>query len=186
MERNEDFLYVCYDNEGYMNTGNQRSSATPWGAATTTTAAGNLEASIKKNILEIMAAHRIPYAATACAAFPDDLKSKVEKASRIKGSKFLHILSPCPVGWGYPTEYMVKMGRLAVDSKVFPLYEVYDGVQYNITLEPKGNPVREYLKLQNRFRYLNDNEVEWIQKNVDKEWSILTERTKNGDNAGRG
>lgn len=88
--------------------------------------------------------------------------------------------TPLPVGWGYPTEYMVKMGRLAVDSKVFPLYEVYDGVQYNITLEPKGNPVREYLKLQNRFRYLNDDEVEWIQKNVDKEWSILTERTKMG------
>ena len=177
VERNEDFIYVCYDNEGYMNTGNQRSSATPWGASTTTTTAGALESSIKKNIMEILAAHRIPYAATACPSFPDDLVMKIKKATQIKGSKFFHVLSPCPVGWGYPTQYMIKMGRLAVESKVFPLYEVYDGVKYNITLNPKGIPVKEYLKLQSRFRYLGDDDIKFIQENVEKEWKILMKRS---------
>jgi pyruvate ferredoxin oxidoreductase beta subunit/2-oxoisovalerate ferredoxin oxidoreductase beta subunit len=126
-----------------------------------------------------MVAHRIPYAATACSSFPDDLMNKVKNAAQLKGSKFIHVLSPCPVGWGYPTEYMVKVGRLAVESKTFPLYEVYDGVNYKITLDPKGIPVREYLKLQNRFRYLKEDEIEFIQKNVDKEWKILVEKSRN-------
>lgn len=178
VERNEDFIYVCYDNEGYMNTGNQRSSATPWGAYTTTTTAEHLERSIKKNILEIMTAHKIPYAATACPSYPEDLMTKVKTAAKIRGSKFIHVLSPCPVGWGYPTEYMVKIGRLAVESKMFPLYEVYDGVRYKVTLESRGVPVKEYLQLQNRFRYLREDEIEFVQRNVDQEWERLMEKSR--------
>jgi pyruvate/2-oxoacid:ferredoxin oxidoreductase beta subunit len=179
VERNDEFIYVCYDNEGYMNTGNQRSSATPWGARTSTTAGNQLEKSIKKNIMEILVAHRIPYAATACLSYPDDLKIKVKNASQIKGTKFIHVLSPCPVGWGYPTEYMVKIGRLAVESRMFPLYEVYDGIKYNITVNSKGTPVTEYLKLQNRFRYLKEDEIKFIQNNVDREWKNLIQKSRN-------
>jgi pyruvate ferredoxin oxidoreductase beta subunit/2-oxoisovalerate ferredoxin oxidoreductase beta subunit len=177
-ERNDDFIYVCYDNEGYMNTGNQRSSATPWGAWTTTTPGNQLEKSFKKNIFEIMVAHRVPYAATACPSYPEDLMSKVKRAAQLKGTKFIHVLSPCAVGWGYPTEYMVKVGRLAVESKLFPLCEVYDGIKYKITLNPKGIPVKEYLKLQNRFRYLKEEDIELIQRNVDDEWKRLVEKSR--------
>lgn len=178
VERNDDFIYVCYDNEGYMNTGNQRSSATPWGAWTTTTTGNQLEKSIKKNIMEIMVAHRIPYAATVSPSYPEDFINKVKNAAQIKGTRFIHVLSPCPVGWGYPTEYMVKMGRLAVESKVFPLYEVSGGVKYKISVNPRDIPVKEYLKLQNRFRFLKENEIEFIQRNVDAEWKILIEKVK--------
>jgi pyruvate/2-oxoacid:ferredoxin oxidoreductase beta subunit len=129
--------------------------------------------------MEIMVAHRIPYAATASPSFPEDLMNKVKNAAQLKGSKFIHVLSPCPIGWGYPTEYLVKMGRLAVESKIFPLYEVYDGVKYKITWNPKGIPVREYLKLQNRFRYLKEDGIEFIQRNADREWELLIERSKN-------
>jgi pyruvate/2-oxoacid:ferredoxin oxidoreductase beta subunit len=173
VERDDDFIYVCYDNEAYMNTGIQRSSATPKGAWTTTTPAQHPKLTPKKNMTEIMAAHRIPYAATASVAFPDDLKAKVRKAKNTKGSRFLHILSPCPPGWRYSPELTVKMARLAVDSKSFPIYEVEDGIRYRITVQPKGVPVRDYIRPQGRFKHLADSYVDEMQKAVDAEWERL-------------
>lgn len=172
-ERNDDFIYVCYDNEAYMNTGIQRSSATPYGAWTTTTPVQNPKRERKKNIDEALAAHRIPYIATATVAFPEDLIQKVNKAKSYRGTRFLHILSPCPPGWKSPPELSVRISRLAVESRVFPLYEIEDGIRYRITYQPKGIPVREYLKLQDRFKHLSEEEIEGIQKEVDCEWERL-------------
>jgi len=173
VERNDDFIYICYDNEAYMNTGIQRSSATPRGAWTTTTPAKHPKLTPKKNMTEIMAAHRIPYAATAAVAYPEDLREKVRKAKNTKGSRFLHILSPCPPGWRFSPEMTIKLARLAVDTKAFPIYEVEDGTGYRITVEPKGVPLREYLMPQGRFRHLTDSDVEEMQKGVDSEWERL-------------
>ena len=128
--------------------------------------------------MEIFVAHGIPYAATACPSYPEDLMNKVKHASSIKGSKFIHVLSPCPIGWGYPSEYTVKVGRLAVESSVFPLYEVYDGELYVITQMPKSIPVKDYLTIQSRFRFLKDDEIEMMQKNVDKEWENLVSKSR--------
>ncbi len=172
-ERNDDFIYVCYDNEAYMNTGIQRSSATPYGAWTTTTPVQNPKRERKKNIDEALAAHRIPYIATATVAFPEDLIQKVNKAKSYRGTRFLHILSPCPPGWKSPPELSVRISRLAVESRVFPLYEIEDGIRYRITYQPKGIPVREYLRLQDRFKHLSEEEIESIQKEVDWEWERL-------------
>lgn len=177
VERNDDFIYVCYDNEAYMNTGIQRSSATPRGAWTTTTPAGHPKLTPKKNMTEIMAAHRIPYAATAAVAYPDDLREKVRKAKNTKGSRFLHILSPCPPGWRYSPELTIKLARLAVDSKAFPIYEVRDGTDYTITIEPRCVPIRDYLRPQGRFRHLTDQEIDAMQRSVDEEWQRLLART---------
>src|SRR5512145_2834159 len=125
-ERNEDILYVCYDNEGYMNTGVQGSSATPLGATTTTTPAAAPKNVQKKNIVEIMAAHRIPYAATASIAFPEDMVRKAQKAAATRGTRFLHVFATCPTGWRCPTDATVRLARLAVAARIFPLYEVED------------------------------------------------------------
>ncbi len=174
-ERNEDFIYVCYDNEAYMNTGIQRSSATPYLSWTTTTPVSRPKGNPKKNIIEIMAAHRIPYAATATVAYPEDLVRKLQKAKEKRGFRFIHLLCPCPPGWRIDPELSIKVSRLAVQSKVFPLYEVEDGERYTINLEPKGILVEEYLRLQGRFSHLRDEEIEEIQKNVDREWERLKE-----------
>lgn len=179
-ERNDNILYVCYDNEAYMNTGIQRSSATPWGAWTTTTPAKTPKGEPKKDIMAIMAAHRIPYAATATIAYPDDLVNKVQKAKGIKGTRFIHIFAPCPTGWKAPSELSIKLARLAVLTRVFPLYEVEHGTQYKINLVPDGLPVREYLKLQGRFSHLSEEEIERIQENVDVEWERLQRRAEHG------
>jgi len=175
-ERNEDFLYICYDNEAYMNTGIQRSSATPYGAWTTTTPEGYLKGEPKKNIDEIMAAHRIPYIATASVAFPDDFIHKVQKAKGLRGTRFIHLLAPCPPGWKFSDDQTIHLARLAVHTKVFPLYEVEDGERYSITVEPKGLPVEEYLKAQGRFRALTEGDIAHIQEMVDGAWQKLTER----------
>lgn len=175
-ERNENFIYVCYDNEAYMNTGIQRSSGTPWGAWTTTTPKENPKGEPKKNIMEIMSAHRIPYCASATVAFPEDLIQKVLKAKKIFGTRFLHILSPCPPGWKSQNDASIRLTRLAVESKIFPLYEVEDGVRYNITYTPKGIPVKEYLKEQERFKHLTEKDIDFIQKNVDIEWERLLKK----------
>jgi pyruvate ferredoxin oxidoreductase beta subunit/2-oxoisovalerate ferredoxin oxidoreductase beta subunit len=177
-ERNDDFIYVCYDNEAYMNTGIQRSSATPKGAWTTTTPERHPKIDPKKNIVEIMAAHRIPYAATASVAYPEDLKAKVRKAKQMKGTRFLHILSPCPAGWRYSPELTIKLARMAVDCKAFPIYEVLNGTDYRMTVEPKGTPVADYVKLQGRFKHLSSEGVEEMQKNVDVEWRRLLARVE--------
>jgi len=175
-ERNDDLIYFCYDNEAYMNTGIQRSSATPFGAWTTTTPSNHPKNQPKKNMVEIMAAHRIPYAATCSVAFPEDMMRKVLKAKSIRGTKFIHIFSPCPTGWKAPSSQAVKIARLAVHTKVFPLYEVEDGERYNINVDPKNLPVDEYLRLQGRFAHLTDDEVHTIQETVDREWERLVKK----------
>ncbi|HHF53139.1 MAG TPA: pyruvate synthase subunit beta, partial [candidate division WOR-3 bacterium] len=168
-ERNEDIIYAVYDNEAYMNTGIQRSSATPWGAWTTTTPVRHPEDKPKKNIMEIMAAHGIPYAATATPAYPEDLIRKFKKAKETKGMRFIHILAPCPPGWKIPSDISIKVARLAVQTGVFPLYEIENGKKYTINyLPPEKLPVVEYLKLQGRFKHLQEEDVEFIQKMVDE------------------
>lgn len=173
VERNEDFIYVCYDNEAYMNTGVQRSSSTPYGAWTTTTPGQEWKKLRKKNIVEALVAHRIPYAATASIAFPEDLMRKVHKAKGIRGSRFLHIYASCPTGWRLPSELAVKIARMAVQTNIFPLYEVENGVRYTINYMPKGYLVREYFKLQGRFKHLTDADLEEIQRMVDEDWELL-------------
>lgn len=173
VERNEDFIYICYDNEAYMNTGIQRSSSTPYGAWTTTTPGQNWKRLRKKNIVEVLVAHRIPYAATANIAYPEDLVNKVKKAVSIKGSRFLHVYASCPTGWRIPPDLSVKIARMAVQTNIFPLYEVENGVHYTINYKPKEYLVREYFKLQGRFRHLSDNDLNDIQKMVDEDWELL-------------
>ncbi|HSJ09025.1 MAG TPA: thiamine pyrophosphate-dependent enzyme [Longimicrobiales bacterium] len=172
-ERNEDFIYVCYDNEAYMNTGIQRSSATPWGAWTTTTPSFGPQSTRKKDILAIMAAHRIPYAATASISHPLDLLAKVRRAKAVRGTRFLHILSPCPPGWKTADEQTVELGRMAVASRVFPLMEVEHGTNWRFTADHPGDPVGPYIRAQGRFRHLDDAAIAHIQQDVDARWEYL-------------
>lgn len=179
VERNEDFIYMCYDNEAYMNTGIQRSSATPWGAWTTTTPVKHPKEQPKKDIVAIMAAHNIPYTATATVAYPEDLIRKVKKAKSIRGSKFLHVLSPCPSGWKSEPAQSVYLSRLAVQSCLFPLYEVEYGEKYSITVWPKKKgQVEDYLRLQGRFAHLKPQDIQKIQDNVDRHWERLVTKAK--------
>jgi pyruvate/2-oxoacid:ferredoxin oxidoreductase beta subunit len=179
-ERNEDILYCCYDNEAYMNTGVQRSSATPWGAWTTTTPADHPQSTKKKDILAILAAHAIPYAATASVSHPVDLVAKVQRAMSVRGTRFLHILSPCPPGWKCADDETVALARLAVSSRVFPLMEVEDGTRWRFTAEHPGTPVRDYLKPQGRFRHLDEAGIARIQDDVDARWQRLRTRVEFG------
>jgi len=180
-ERNEDFIYVCYDNEAYMNTGVQRSSATPFGTRTTTTPGDEWKRSRKKNIIDIMAAHRIPYAATANIAFPHDLIRKFNRAKEIKGgTRFIHLFASCPTGWGIPSQLSVKIARMAVQCNSFPLYEIKDS--RHCTLNFKGeDSVADYLGLQGRFKHLTPHDVERAQQGVDEDWNILLERVDEED-----
>jgi len=173
VERNENFLYVCYDNEAYMNTGVQRSSSTPYGAWTTTTPGGQWKRLRKKNIVEALVAHRIHYAATANIAYPEDLMGKAAKAKTMTGSRFLHIFATCPTGWRLPSEMSVKIARMAVQTNIFPLYEVEDGIRYTINFMPKGYLVNEYFRLQGRFKHLRDDDLAEIQEMVDEDWNLL-------------
>jgi pyruvate/2-oxoacid:ferredoxin oxidoreductase beta subunit len=173
VERNEDFIYVCYDNEAYMNTGIQRSSSTPYGAWTTTTPGMDWKKLRKKNIVEALVAHRIPYAATANIAFPEDLVRKAQKAKSIKGSRFIHVYASCPTGWRIPSEMSIKIARMAVQTNIFPLYEVEDGLRYTINYKPKEYLVREYFRLQGRFRHLTDKDLDQIQEMVNEDWELL-------------
>ena len=179
-ERNEDILYVCYDNEAYMNTGIQRSSSTPLGAWTTTTPNEHPEPRPKKDIMAIMAAHRIPYAATATAAYPDDLARKVRTALALKGGmRFLHLLSACPPGWKMPADQAIEAMRRAVNSNIFPLYEVRDGRSTTITFRPDHHvPVEDYFRLQGRFKPLLGDPalLAFVERDIEERWQILTER----------
>ena len=177
VERNEDFIYVCYDNEGYMNTGIQRSSSTPYGAWTTTTPVDAFEKAHKKDMVDIMVAHEIPYTTTASIAYPEDLVRKMKKAKEIRGAKFIHILSPCPSGWRFPANQTVKLARLAVQTNIFPLYEVEYG-KYTINRKPQKKPARDYLALQGRFRHLSDKVAAEIQANVDRNWEKLLKKAE--------
>ena len=171
-ERNEDIIYVCYDNEAYMNTGNQRSSATPRFARTTTSPAG--ETMHKKDIMAIMAAHDIPYAASASIAFPDDLTAKVEKAKGITGTRFLHILVSCPTGWRMPSDMTITAARLAVETGIFPLVEIENGEKTAVTYLPETRiPVSEYLAIQGRFSGMSEDDIADIQRWVDDKWERL-------------
>lgn len=177
MERGHDMIFFCLDNEAYMNTGIQRSSATPFGAATTTSPAG--KASIgqktgKKNVPEIMVAHNVPYVATACPSYPLDLITKVEKAKQVKGPSYIHVFSVCPTGWRAASEQTIKLGRLALETGIFPLYEVENG-KYRLTIDmpEKLRPVSDYLKLQGRFRHLTPGDIEKVQEKVNQELDKL-------------
>ncbi len=178
-ERGDDLLYACYDNEAYMNTGIQRSSATLRGAWTTTTPMPGAKRRPKKPILDIMAAHRIPYAATATVAHPEDLVAKVRRARVLHGTRFLHILAPCPPGWRILPEQTLELARLAVDTRIFPLVEIEDGERVRITVLPREpKPVSRYLKPQGRFQHLPPQEVAAIQASVDAAWATLGAKTR--------
>ncbi len=172
-ERNEDIIYVCCDNEAYQNTGNQRSSATPLWGTSTTTPSPMPKAESKKDIMLIMAAHAIPYAASGTVAYPDDMMRKVRKAKDVKGFRFLYFLAPCPTGWQLPSHLTVKVSRLAVETKIFPLLEIRDGTNFAISKEPKGIPVEEYIRIQGRFRHFAPQQLADLQKTVDQRWDYL-------------
>ncbi len=168
-ERREDILYVCYDNEAYMNTGIQKSSATPPGAWTTTTPAGNPLEYEKKDIFNIVVSHNPAYVATACIAYPDDFYKKFEKAKNIKGFRFIHLLSSCPPGWKVDSQDSIKVMRLAVESGIFLLMEKEGEQHTKLTYIPqKFIPVKEYFKIQGRYRHLNDEFINKIQERIDK------------------
>ncbi len=179
LERGHNFLYICLDNEAYMNTGIQRSSATPYGASTTTSPAGKMsigQVTWKKNMPAIAAAHNIPYVATTCPSYPVDLMSKVAKGAATQGPAYIHILSVCPIGWRCPSDLTIRMGRLAVQTGIFPLYEIENG-EYKISVKPSRiRPVQDYLKLQGRFRHLSEETIAEIQHRVDKEYTKLLEK----------
>jgi pyruvate ferredoxin oxidoreductase beta subunit/2-oxoisovalerate ferredoxin oxidoreductase beta subunit len=161
-----------------MNTGVQRSSSTPYGTRTTTTSGTGWKSTRKKNIVEALAAHKIPYAATASIAFPEDMIRKFQKAKGLKGgSRFLHVFAPCPTGWGIASDQTIRIARLAVQSNVFPLYEVEDGQHYVLNMRGE-RPVREYLHVQGRFKHLQDDTFETIQAMVDEDWEFLLKRVE--------
>ncbi|MCX8159804.1 MAG: 3-methyl-2-oxobutanoate dehydrogenase subunit beta [Candidatus Saccharicenans sp.] len=173
-ERNDDIIYTCYDNEAYMNTGIQRSSATPVGAWTTTTPVKHYKKERKKDIIGIMAAHGIPYIATASVAYPEDMVKKFKRAREIKGTRFIHVFAPCPAGWKSRPEDTIKLARLAVQTGYFPLYEIEDGEKWTLNLKVKERkPIAEYLKLQGRFRHLKEDEIAMIQQEVDARWAKI-------------
>lgn len=172
-ERNEDFLYICLDNEGYMNTGAQKSSSTPHFAWTGSTPAG--KTTRKKNLIEIMAAHGIPYAATASAGHLNDLLRKVRKAKAIRGTRLIVLLIPCLDGWGVADDMGLAVARTAVETGAFPLYEVEDGNRYTVNSD-KTRPIGEYLALQRRYRHLRDDDIAALQAEIDSGWTRLQAR----------
>ncbi len=165
------FIYICYDNEAYMNTGIQRSGLTPYGATTTTTPSPCFENKPKKDMLRIVADHGIPYAATACTSYPLDFMQKVARASKVNGPTYLHVLAPCPTGWGFAPERSIEMGRLAVESGMWHLME-YEHDKFRITYMPgRKRPIAGYFEAQTRFRHLSPEQVEAIQRDVDRRHS---------------
>ena len=180
-ERNDNFIYVCYDNEAYMNTGTQRSSATPTGALTATTPVAP-KSQPKKDIMQIMDAHGIPYLATVSCSYPDDVYNKFLKAGPIEGTRFFHLAAPCPTGWSYSAKDTVKIGRMMVDCCIFPLYEIEEGRvnltgrSLSIAKTGRKKPVDEYIGSQGRFKKITREQVADFQKTVDYKWSILCKR----------
>ena len=174
LERNDDVLYICYDNEAYMNTGNQRSGSTPFGAATTTSPAGKVlhgKIEWKKPIAEIIAAHNIPYVATASVGYMADFENKVKKAKDIKGARFILVFSPCVTGWNYDSSKTIELSKLAVDTGLWVLYEIENG-DFKLSYKPAQlKPVADYLKFQRRFRHLNEDEMKKIQEHINNYWA---------------
>jgi pyruvate ferredoxin oxidoreductase beta subunit len=187
MERGHNMTYVCYDNEAYMNTGIQRSSSTPLHAATTTSPAGKAiggQQTWKKNMTEIMVAHNIPYVATINPSYPFDFMRKVKKAAEIEGPAYLHAYSCCPTGWGSRPELGIQLGRLAVETGAFPLYEVEYG-KYSVQEKVEDfRPLKDYVKLQRRFRHLTDEQIATSQERLIQEYKLLLKKeqmTREGD-----
>lgn len=174
-ERNTDFIYVCYDNEGYMNTGTQRSGSTPKGGITSTTLMGKTEH--KKDMPKIMAAHNIPYVATASASYPTELYDIFVKAKSIHGTRYLHILIPCAPGWGYDPKDTIELGRMAVKCGMFDLYEIVDGKMefYGPSLKiaetGKREKIDDYIRIQSRFKNISDETIASLQKMIDDKWA---------------
>lgn len=157
LERHHNILYVCYDNEAYMNTGIQRSSSTPHSATTTTSPSGKARMGkrhLKKDLLSIIAAHHIPYAASASVAFPQDLRRKVRRAMDVEGPTFLLVHSPCPLGWGHEGALTIEIARMAVETGLYPIVEFERGELVGVMPIREPRPVVDYLKAQNRFRHL--------------------------------
>jgi pyruvate ferredoxin oxidoreductase beta subunit len=173
-ERGTNFIYICYDNEAYGNTGMQRSGSTPYGAWTTTTPSGKKER--KKDMPLIMAAHKIPYVATACTSYPLDFFNKLRKAKGIEGTKYIHLLAPCPTGWRYDNSKTIEIGRLAVTTGLYVLYEIENGKfklnspSDRLIDQTKRKPINEYFALQGRFRGLSADDVGRVQKWLDEDW----------------
>lgn len=180
LERGHNFIYICLDNEAYMNTGIQRSSATPFGASTTTAPAGKVsigQTTWKKNMPAIAAVHDIPYVATACPSYPFDLMNKISKAMKVERPSYIHILSVCPTGWRLPPDLTIRAGRLAVETGIFPIYEIEEG-RYTLNFDfPQLRPVEDYFKLQGRFRHLTKKTIAQIQERVSAEYAKLKEKT---------
>jgi pyruvate ferredoxin oxidoreductase beta subunit len=178
LERKHDFTYICYDNEAYMNTGIQRSGATPYGAATTTTPAGSKipgKTDAKKDLIGICVAHGVEFAATASIAFWNDYITKVRRATAVKGPAVIHVLAPCPLGWRFETSQTIKLAKLAVQTRYFPLYEVENG-NYKLSMKiPKPTPLEEFLKPQGRFRHLFAPQfaknLEELKRQVESNWN---------------
>ena len=181
IERNQDFLYVCFDNESYMNTGGQRSGTTPFGARTSTTPVGTVQrgepraAGLRKDMIEIVAAHHIPYAASTSVAYPLDLIERVQKAVAVRGPTYIHCHSPCPTGWGFDTAEMIKVARLAVQTGCIVLQEIENGERRVTHRIGKRKPVEEYLKYQARFRHVLDDPqaLTEIQRGIDERCAAL-------------
>lgn len=178
-DRNENIFVICKDNEAYMNTGNQRSSSTPQFARTSTTSVGvksRGEPSRKKNVPMIFAAHHVPYVGTASASYPMDLMAKVSYAKKLKGFKLLIINCPCPTGWRYDPSKTIELGRLIVQTGVWPLYEILDGRSFRLTYKPRElRPISEAMKMQGRFRHVTEEETAIEQAIVTEEWNRLLE-----------
>jgi len=183
VERGTNFIYACYDNEAYMNTGVQRSGSTPLGAYSTTTPNG--KTGYKKNMPRILEAHGIPYVATAISSYPLDLYDKFKNAMKIKGPKYIHILAPCPPGWGYNPKDSIQIGKLAVQTGFWPLYEVIEGkfvLSKNSSkyLDPKKRkPIIEYLNTQKRFKNISDEDIERHKSYIEDQWKQIQKRIEN-------
>ena len=182
VERGTNFIFACYDNEAYMNTGVQRSGSTPPGAFSTTTPEG--KTGYKKNMAKILEAHGIPYVATAISSYPLDLYEKFQRAKDITGPKYLHILAPCPPGWGYEPKDSIEIGRLAVQTGFWPLYEVIEG-KYILSKDSrrfldasKRKPIEEYFNSQKRFRKISKEEIQNHKRYINDLWNEIEKRLK--------
>jgi len=184
LERGHNFLYVCLDNEAYMNTGIQRSSSTPYGASTTTSPTGSQsigQQTWKKDMPAIAAAHNIPYVATANPGFHLDLMNKVKKGLAVKGPAYIHIYSACPTGWRSKPEKSIEISKLAVQTNIFPLYEIVNG-KLNITKKiNKPKPVADYFKTQRRFAHLKEDDLNFLQQMVDEQLARLLKLQEDRD-----
>jgi pyruvate ferredoxin oxidoreductase beta subunit len=181
-ERHDDFIYICYDNEGYMNTGNQRSGSSPLGAISgTTPVLGKRE--LPKDIVAIMEAHAVPYVATANASYPLDLYEKVRRAKQLTGLRFIHLYTPCPPGWGFPFANTIRIGEMAVQTAWNVLYEIENGFfrlsAPSESIARKGNlkPVGEFLASQGRFTNLPEEKIRELQDWVSARWQRYLART---------